>query len=148
MVPPDPISNSEVKRNRADGSVGSPHVRVGHFQAPNLLVKSSREATLLRWLFCFWGFVKLLTLRLEFTSADIRWLIHLSTYVQCLLPMSVDNCILHNRHFRHPWRSPAAKQALPLRIIDSPRSSKPEYFVFKTAYFHPHVRVGHFQAPL
>ncbi|MCK8044991.1 hypothetical protein MSG37_08840, partial [Shewanella sp. 1CM18E] len=27
--------NSEVKRNIADGSVGSPHVRVGHFQAQN-----------------------------------------------------------------------------------------------------------------
>ncbi|AVV84118.1 hypothetical protein SPWS13_2352 [Shewanella putrefaciens] len=25
-----------MKRNRADGSVGSPHVRVGHRQAPNL----------------------------------------------------------------------------------------------------------------
>ena len=35
VVPPDPIPNSEVKRNRADGSVGSPHVRVGHRQASN-----------------------------------------------------------------------------------------------------------------
>ena len=35
MAPPDPMPNSEVKRNRADGSVGSPHVRVGHFQTPN-----------------------------------------------------------------------------------------------------------------
>ena len=34
VAPPDPIPNSEVKRNRADGSVGSPHVRVGHFQTP------------------------------------------------------------------------------------------------------------------
>ena len=33
MVPPDPIPNSEVKRNSADGSVGLPHVRVGHRQA-------------------------------------------------------------------------------------------------------------------
>ena len=32
MEPPDPISNSEVKRFSADGSVGSPHVRVGHCQ--------------------------------------------------------------------------------------------------------------------
>jgi hypothetical protein len=31
--PPDPISNSEVKPLSADGSVGSPHVRVGHYQA-------------------------------------------------------------------------------------------------------------------
>ena len=29
-VPPDPISNSEVKRVRADDSVGPPHVKVGH----------------------------------------------------------------------------------------------------------------------
>ena len=28
--PPDPIPNSEVKPLRADGSVGLPHVRVGH----------------------------------------------------------------------------------------------------------------------
>ena len=31
--PPDPISNSEVKPLSADGSVGFPHVRVGHCQA-------------------------------------------------------------------------------------------------------------------
>ena len=35
MEPPDPIPNSEVKRFSADGSVGSPHVRVGHCQALN-----------------------------------------------------------------------------------------------------------------
>lgn len=29
-APPDPIPNSEVKPLSADGSVGSPHVRVGH----------------------------------------------------------------------------------------------------------------------
>ena len=34
VVPPDPFSNSEVKRSIADGSVGSPHVRVGQRQAP------------------------------------------------------------------------------------------------------------------
>ena len=31
--PPDPIPNSEVKPFSADGSVGIPHVRVGHRQA-------------------------------------------------------------------------------------------------------------------
>ena len=31
--PPDPMPNSEVKRSSADGSVGFPHVRVGHRQA-------------------------------------------------------------------------------------------------------------------
>jgi hypothetical protein len=34
MEPPDPFSNSEVKRSSADGSVGFPHARVGHRQAP------------------------------------------------------------------------------------------------------------------
>ena len=38
VAPPDPISNSEVKRFSADGSVGSPHVRVGHCQ--DLIPKS------------------------------------------------------------------------------------------------------------
>src|SRR5690554_7362256 len=33
VEPPDPIPNSAVKRVIADGSVGSPHVRVGHRQA-------------------------------------------------------------------------------------------------------------------
>jgi hypothetical protein len=33
VEPPDPLPNSEVKRNIADGSVGSPHARVGHRQA-------------------------------------------------------------------------------------------------------------------
>ena len=32
LAPPESISNSEVKRSSADGSVGSPHVRVGHRQ--------------------------------------------------------------------------------------------------------------------
>ncbi|ESE43178.1 hypothetical protein SHD_0182, partial [Shewanella decolorationis S12] len=43
-----PIPNSEVKRNRADGSVGSPHVRVGHRQAPNYVIFDDKE--LLIWL--------------------------------------------------------------------------------------------------
>ena len=33
LVPPDTIPNSEVKRYIADGSEGSPLVRVGHRQA-------------------------------------------------------------------------------------------------------------------
>ncbi len=36
LEPPDPIPNSVVKRLSADGSVGSPHVRVGHRQALNM----------------------------------------------------------------------------------------------------------------
>ena len=32
LEPPDPIPNSAVKRRIADGSVGLPHVRVGHRQ--------------------------------------------------------------------------------------------------------------------
>ena len=34
-VPPESIPNSEVKRISGDGSVGFPHVRVGHCQAFN-----------------------------------------------------------------------------------------------------------------
>ena len=34
-VPPDPIPNSAVKPLSADDSVGSPHVKVGHRQAPH-----------------------------------------------------------------------------------------------------------------
>ena len=33
LVPPDPISNSEVKRTHANGSARSPCVRVGNRQA-------------------------------------------------------------------------------------------------------------------
>ena len=36
LEPPDPIPNSAVKWFIADGSVGSPHVRVGHCQASKL----------------------------------------------------------------------------------------------------------------
>ena len=35
LDPPDPIPNSAVKQCIADGSVGFPHVRVGHRQALN-----------------------------------------------------------------------------------------------------------------
>ena len=34
VVPPDPMPNSEVKYSCADDSVGSPHVKVGHYQIP------------------------------------------------------------------------------------------------------------------
>ena len=33
IVLPDSIPNSEVKCRNADGSVGLPHVRVGHYQS-------------------------------------------------------------------------------------------------------------------
>ena len=39
MEPPDTIPNSEVKRCNADGSVGHPHVRVGHCQVTKYLSK-------------------------------------------------------------------------------------------------------------
>ena len=41
LEPPDSIPNSEVKRCIADGSVGSPHVRVGHRQA--FITKKARS---------------------------------------------------------------------------------------------------------
>ena len=40
VEPPESMPNSEVKRSSADGSVGFPHVRVGHFQAPNTLERA------------------------------------------------------------------------------------------------------------
>ena len=45
VVPPDPISNSEVKRSIADDSVGFPHVKVGQCQA--LTSKASSKVRLL-----------------------------------------------------------------------------------------------------
>jgi hypothetical protein len=47
VAPPDPIPNSAVKRNRADGSLGSPHARVGHFQAPNLLERVVKQPAII-----------------------------------------------------------------------------------------------------
>ena len=41
LEPPDPIPNSEVKRISADGSVGPPHVRVGHCQDLKSKIPSS-----------------------------------------------------------------------------------------------------------
>ncbi len=49
VVPPDPMPNSAVKRRSADGSVGSPHVRVGHCQALNTVETLSVS----------WGFLRL-----------------------------------------------------------------------------------------
>jgi hypothetical protein len=49
-----------VKRKRADGSVGSPHVRVGHRQAPNYLIEMQRSQL-----------NKLAFLRLEFARFSI-----------------------------------------------------------------------------
>ena len=48
MDPLDPMPNSVVKRNSADGSVGPPHVRVGHRQALNFKKPSEGIA-----FFCF-----------------------------------------------------------------------------------------------
>ena len=42
MEPPEPIPNSEVKRSSADGSVGFPHVRVGHRQVSILKTLTAR----------------------------------------------------------------------------------------------------------
>ena len=49
VVPPESIPNSEVKHVSVDGSVGSPHVRVEHRQAPNSKNKEPSES----WVFCF-----------------------------------------------------------------------------------------------
>ena len=44
LEPPDSIPNSEEKRCIADGSVGFPHVRVGHRQASKIKKSSVRVA--------------------------------------------------------------------------------------------------------
>ncbi|PJG37534.1 hypothetical protein CGZ54_22125, partial [Enterobacter hormaechei] len=44
-----PMPNSEVKRRSADGSVGSPHVRVGNCQASN----KKNPRTVRYGVFCF-----------------------------------------------------------------------------------------------
>ena len=55
LEPPDPIPNSEVKRLSADGSVGLPHVRVGHRQAPNSGTLCTLCRGFLLWGLCDWG---------------------------------------------------------------------------------------------
>ena len=50
VVPPDPMPNSEVKRRSADGSVGSPHARVGNCQASNKTKGSVERLGLLFYL--------------------------------------------------------------------------------------------------
>ncbi len=50
VVPPDPMPNSEVKRRSADGSVGSPHARVGNCQASNRMKGSVERLGLLFYL--------------------------------------------------------------------------------------------------
>ena len=62
VVPPESIPNSEVKRVSGDGSVGSPHVRVAHRQAPN-----SKKPAHLSGLFSFLFSVQNLTLLLFIT---------------------------------------------------------------------------------
>ena len=43
VEPPDTIPNSEVKRCNADGSVGLPHVRVGHRQVTKYKAKLNKN---------------------------------------------------------------------------------------------------------
>ena len=55
LEPPDSIPNSEVKRCIADGSVGFPHVRVGHRQASKCKKGSHISAALFS--FIGWWFL-------------------------------------------------------------------------------------------
>ena len=43
MEPPNSISNLEVKRCNADGSVGLPHVRVGHRQVNKYIYELNKK---------------------------------------------------------------------------------------------------------
>ena len=58
--PPESMPNSEVKPLSADGSVGLPHVRVGHRQA--LKYKKGPLAQYARGLFLYLGYGELLSL--------------------------------------------------------------------------------------
>uniref|UniRef100_UPI001C611758 hypothetical protein n=2 Tax=Haemophilus influenzae TaxID=727 RepID=UPI001C611758 len=55
------IPNSEVKRCNADGSVGFPHVRVGHRQVSKYLSKlnKNRRTPVEKLGFLFWGIYSL-----------------------------------------------------------------------------------------
>jgi hypothetical protein len=66
LEPPDSIPNSEVKRYIADGSVGFPHVRVGHRQAliPNPVVHRATGF--------FYGSKRGAVLR-NLTAGVVRW---------------------------------------------------------------------------
>ena len=55
MALPDSIPNSEVKRSNADGSVGFPHVRVGHRQIEFSARAKAKQRTL--WLEITTGFL-------------------------------------------------------------------------------------------
>ena len=44
VEPPETIPNSEVKRCNADGSVGLPHVRVGHRQVTKYKLKDKNPS--------------------------------------------------------------------------------------------------------
>ena len=59
LDPPDPIPNSEVKRNCADDSVGSPHVKVGHCQAltPKASISSDIGAFFMGRAFLYCGII-------------------------------------------------------------------------------------------
>ncbi|MEE4485980.1 hypothetical protein V2T44_23905, partial [Serratia ficaria] len=57
------MPNSEVKRRSADGSVGSPHARVGHCQASNKTTSPMRK----HGAFCF-GKIKPLQFLLTFIA--------------------------------------------------------------------------------
>ena len=69
MEPPDTIPNSEVKRCNADGSVGHPHVRVGHRQVTKYESKLNKikteEPQLKDWGFCFLEFIHYLKKRIK-----------------------------------------------------------------------------------
>ena len=63
MVPPESIPNSEVKHVSVDGSVGSPHVRVEHRQAPN----KEKKPTQMSGLF---SFMRSTAARTQYPSGD------------------------------------------------------------------------------
>ena len=73
MDPPETIPNSEVKRCNADGSVGFPHVRVGHRQVTKYLSrlnKNRRTPCRKIWGFSFWEFTHYFMKRIKVENRD------------------------------------------------------------------------------
>ena len=92
LVPPDPIPNSEVKRCIADGSVGLPHVRVGHRQASN------RKAPLMQRGF-FYACPKISSVTTSLHGADVQ------RTVQCELLGTLHVIGLRSLYVLAGWKS-------------------------------------------
>ena len=120
-VPPDSIPNSEVKRISADGSVGFPHVRVGHCQVP--LRRTRLTAGFLLYIEAIAFYVCELT---EFSEVDRASALRSKRYCKPVFPGSHSDTV-------------------PPETISN---SEVKRISANGSVGFPHVRVGHCQVPL